>query len=207
MDIHDFLDVSLQLSIQEWISTLISKQGNPCKDILQWISVNDKNPWIDINVFMDISLHLFLLLWISIWICIDFYGYPCIDLLWILDLGKAFRSWWVIGTSTSQLVNFLKKYFAVGVFFSDKHFYIRRVCNWRDRSLRARNRFFVKAYNLYKNVEFLYYFSLIDFWVFYLWPLMGWIGHFQGEHPDTLRATPKKANHATLVVQYQDLST
>ena len=27
---------------------------------------------------MDISLQLFMLLWISIWISLDFYGYPCI---------------------------------------------------------------------------------------------------------------------------------
>ena len=38
---------------------------------------------MDINVFMDISLQLSLLLLVSM----DFYGYPCIDLLWILDPG------------------------------------------------------------------------------------------------------------------------
>jgi len=37
---------------------------------------------------MDISLQLPILLWISIWISLDFYGYPCIDLRWILDLGQ-----------------------------------------------------------------------------------------------------------------------
>jgi len=31
-------------------------------------------------------------------------------------LGKAFRSWKVIGTSDSQLVDFPEKYFAVGGF-------------------------------------------------------------------------------------------
>jgi len=35
---------------------------------------------------MDISLQLSMLLWVYIWISLDFYGYPCIDLLWILDL-------------------------------------------------------------------------------------------------------------------------
>jgi len=40
-----------------------------------------------ISMFMDISLQLSMLLWISIWIYLDFYGYPCIDLLWILDPG------------------------------------------------------------------------------------------------------------------------
>jgi len=30
-----------------------------------------------------------MLLWISIGISLDFYGYPCIDLLWILDPGVA----------------------------------------------------------------------------------------------------------------------
>jgi len=71
--------------MQVWLSTLISKQGYPCIDILQWISVNNKYPWMDIHVFMDISLELSLLLWISIWISIDFYWYPRIDLLWTLD--------------------------------------------------------------------------------------------------------------------------
>jgi len=36
---------------------------------------------------MDVSLQLSIVLWISIWISLDFYGYPCIDLLWILDPG------------------------------------------------------------------------------------------------------------------------
>ena len=36
---------------------------------------------------MDISLQLSMLLWISIWISMDSYGYPCIDLPWILDSG------------------------------------------------------------------------------------------------------------------------
>ena len=45
-----FLDVSLQLSIQVWISTLISKQGYPCKDILQWKTVNKVYQWADIHV-------------------------------------------------------------------------------------------------------------------------------------------------------------
>jgi len=40
--------------------------------------------------FMDISLQLSMVLWISIWISLDFYGYPCIDLLWILDPGQDF---------------------------------------------------------------------------------------------------------------------
>jgi len=42
---------------------------------------------MDIYVFMSISLQLSMLLWISIWISLDFYGYPCIDSLWILDPG------------------------------------------------------------------------------------------------------------------------
>jgi len=42
---------------------------------------------MDIQVFMEIILQLSMLLWISIWISLDFYGYPCIDLLWILDPG------------------------------------------------------------------------------------------------------------------------
>jgi len=42
-------------------------------------------------MFMDISLQLSVLLWISICISLDFYGYPCIDLLWILYTGVNFR--------------------------------------------------------------------------------------------------------------------
>jgi len=38
--------------------------------------------------FFDISIQLSMFLWISIWISLDFYGYPCIDLLWILDPGQ-----------------------------------------------------------------------------------------------------------------------
>jgi len=44
---------------------------------------------MDICVFTDISLQLSMLLWISIWISLDFYGYPYIELLWILDPGAA----------------------------------------------------------------------------------------------------------------------
>ena len=50
-----FLDVSLQFPIQVRISTLISKQGYPCKDILELISVEHKFQWMDIH-FMDINL-------------------------------------------------------------------------------------------------------------------------------------------------------
>ena len=60
-----FLDASLQLSIQVWISTLISKQGYSHKYILQRISVNNKYPWMDIHV-----------LWISVFNYPCFYGYP-----------------------------------------------------------------------------------------------------------------------------------
>jgi len=74
-DIHDFWIQSsiLHTSVDEYHMyinvniTLISKQGYPCKDILQMM---------DIHVFMDISLLLSMLLWISIRIYFDFYGYP-----------------------------------------------------------------------------------------------------------------------------------
>ena len=36
---------------------------------------------------MEVSLQSSMLLWIPIWIFLDFYGYPCIDLVWILDPG------------------------------------------------------------------------------------------------------------------------
>jgi len=76
-----FLDVTLQLSIQVWISALISKLGYPYKDILRWISVNNKNSWMDIRVFMDIRLQLSILLWIhpfgNPWISVDIRALTC----------------------------------------------------------------------------------------------------------------------------------
>jgi len=62
--------------MQVWTSTLISKQGYPFKDILQWISVEHEYPRMDIYVFMGISLQLSMLLLVSIWISNDIYGYP-----------------------------------------------------------------------------------------------------------------------------------
>jgi len=83
-----FLDVSLQFSIQVRISTLISKQGYPCKDILQWMPVKHEYPRMDIHI-----------LWISLFnhqcimdIRLDTHSFPRIstDMLWILDPGSEF---------------------------------------------------------------------------------------------------------------------
>jgi len=74
--IHTSVDIHLGIQAR------ISMQGHSTMDIRK-----NKYPQIDIHVFMDISLQLSMLLWISIWISLDFYGYPCIELLWILDLG------------------------------------------------------------------------------------------------------------------------
>jgi len=46
---------------------------------------------------MDISLQLSMLSMISMWKSIDFYGCPCMDLLWILDPGSNKAS---VGTFT-----------------------------------------------------------------------------------------------------------
>jgi len=69
-----FLDVSLQLSMQVWISSLISNPGNPCKDILRWISVKNKCPWMDIHV------------WISVFNYPCFQWYPCGNPLISMDV-------------------------------------------------------------------------------------------------------------------------
>ena len=53
----------------------------PCKDILQWMSVEHEYLRMDIHVFIDISLQLSMLLLIFILVSINFYGYPCMDLL------------------------------------------------------------------------------------------------------------------------------
>jgi len=42
----------------------------------------------DINILMDISPLLSMPLLISIWISIDLYGYPCMDLRCILNAGE-----------------------------------------------------------------------------------------------------------------------
>ena len=60
--------------------------ANPCLDFQKSTDIN-----MDIHVFMGISLQLSMFLWISNWISLDFYGYPCIDLLWILHQGSRFR--------------------------------------------------------------------------------------------------------------------
>jgi len=62
-----FLDDSLQLSMQVWISKLISKQGYPFKDNLQWIAVEHEYPRMDIDV-----------LCISVWFYPCSFGYPLI---------------------------------------------------------------------------------------------------------------------------------
>jgi len=83
----------IHASVDIWISTLISKQGYLCKDILQWMSVECEYPQMDINVFMDIRLQSSILLWITVFNYPWFYGYPyeypCMDLQWILDPGPA----------------------------------------------------------------------------------------------------------------------
>jgi len=77
--------VSLQLSMQVWISTFISKKRYPCMDILQWMSVEREYPQTDIHVSWLSVFHYLCLGLISTWISINFYGYPCMDLLWTLD--------------------------------------------------------------------------------------------------------------------------
>jgi len=68
--IHTSVDI--HIDIQAWIS----KQGHFATDIRkQQISMNGY------PCFMDTILPLSTLLWISIWMSLDFYGYPCIDLL------------------------------------------------------------------------------------------------------------------------------
>jgi len=54
--IHTSMDINID------IQAGISRGIYPCKDILQWISVNNKHPLIDINV---------------LWISVFNYSYPC----------------------------------------------------------------------------------------------------------------------------------
>jgi len=76
--IHTSVDTHMDIQAR------ISLRGHPAMDIRkQLISINGY------PCFMDISLQLSMLLWIYISICMDFFGYPCIDLQWILDPGLA----------------------------------------------------------------------------------------------------------------------
>jgi len=91
MDIHDFgmsvFNSPFKCGYRRWYSN----KGYPCKDILQWMSVEHEHPcfygyqYSFIHAFTDILLDIHWFLWISI----DFYGYPYMDLLWILDRGRA----------------------------------------------------------------------------------------------------------------------
>jgi len=74
--IHTSKDIHIE------IQAGITMQGYSAMDICK-----NNYPWTDIHVFMDISLQLSTISWTSIWISLDFYGYSCIDLLWILDPG------------------------------------------------------------------------------------------------------------------------
>jgi len=79
---------------------------------MQWHSSTDiRKQWIFMNgypCFMDISLQLSILLWISIWISLDFFGYSCIDLLWIHCATK-FGSCLVLGVLTVGLYSLVIK--------------------------------------------------------------------------------------------------
>jgi len=86
MDIHDFwmsvFNYPYKCGYPHNIQARIFMQGHSAMDIHeQKISMNGN------QCFMDISIQLCMILWISIWISLDFYGYPCIDLLWVLDPG------------------------------------------------------------------------------------------------------------------------
>jgi len=74
-----------------------------------------------IHVFMDISLQTSMLLWISL----DFYGYPCIELLLVLDPGIRKRS-----LLSYQLRIFIRMWgytHGISVGFRDRHTQICRV--------------------------------------------------------------------------------
>jgi len=66
IDIHDFWMSVLSYPFKFWYPHLISKEGCQCKDILQWIFVNNKYSWMDIHVLRILFFN-----------CPCFYGYPC----------------------------------------------------------------------------------------------------------------------------------
>ena len=85
LDIPWFLKIDIHKGYPNRdIQTWISKQGYPCKDILQYI----RGAWISTNRYYCFISNIRMLLLISTWISNDFFGYPSMDLLWILDPGK-----------------------------------------------------------------------------------------------------------------------
>jgi len=62
----------------------ISMQGHSTMDIRGIQISMDRYP-----CFYEYQSLIIYALWIHIWITIDFYGYPSMDLLWILVPGKS----------------------------------------------------------------------------------------------------------------------
>ena len=84
MTIHDFF-----MSVFNYPYKSGYLHWYPSRDIHEGHSAMDiRYQWMDIHVFMDISLELCTFLWISIWMSLDFHGYPCINLLRILNSGR-----------------------------------------------------------------------------------------------------------------------
>jgi len=84
---YQFSPIHTSVNIHIDIQAGISMQEHSAMDIRkQYMSMNEY-----LCFFMDISLHLSMFVWISIWTSLNFYGYPCTDLLWILDPGTV--SW------------------------------------------------------------------------------------------------------------------
>ena len=95
------------------MSTLISKHGYPCKDIPQWISVNNKYPYMDIHVLW-ISVfnypcfyeYPFGYPWISMNIHLDILGFLWISMHWLAMDSRSrvlwFQDWWLLQMRYSE---------------------------------------------------------------------------------------------------------
>jgi len=81
MNIHDFWMTVFNYPYKSGYPHWYPSRGIHARTFYNWY------PWKHIHVFMDISLQLSILSWISICISMDFYGYLCMDLLWILAPG------------------------------------------------------------------------------------------------------------------------
>ena len=88
MDIHDFwitvFNYPYKLGYPHWYPSTDIHARTFCNGYPYTINIHKL-----ISMFLWICLQLSMLLWICLWISLDFYGYPCIDLLWILDPGTA----------------------------------------------------------------------------------------------------------------------
>jgi len=70
---HSAMDIRKKISIRKWVSIFYGYQSSV---YICFYEYQFGYPLISVDIYG------------FLWISMDFYGYPCIDLLWILNLGE-----------------------------------------------------------------------------------------------------------------------